>query len=151
MDREGRRLFIGGIIVSLAMLILIFTMGRPLATRHLGPQPAATSSPTSARSALSDRDSGAGRQTIVVGEIGDTMCGRQHKDADKSKVRCIQACINQGASYVLVVSGKVYTLQQSRTIDIRKFAGQRVAVTGTLTGDTLTVQSITREPNGTDN
>jgi hypothetical protein len=74
-----------------------------------------------------------------VGSIGDSMCGAKHMSgSDKD---CTLGCIKEGAKYILVdPSGKVYQLSDQKKP--QAFAGAKVKVTGTLSGDTITVTSI---------
>lgn len=75
------------------------------------------------------------------GVVSDSMCAGTHAimrmgptDAD-----CTVACVMaHGAAYVLVAGKNVYTLSDQRTPE--KFAGQQVAVVGTLDAKTSTIQ-----------
>ncbi len=55
--------------------------------------------------------------------------------------QCTRECVKQGSDYALVSDGKVYTLKGD-TKQIDKYAGQSVTVTGSVSGDTVTVKSI---------
>ena len=76
-----------------------------------------------------------------AGTISDSMCANDHAsmrmgptDAD-----CTTACIDEhGAMYVLYDGKDVYALSDQRTPE--KFAGQRVAVRGTLDVKTKTIK-----------
>jgi hypothetical protein len=82
-----------------------------------------------------------GKQTFS-GTITDSECG----NSDHSQMRmgatdadCTIACIRaHGASYVLYDGKDVYTLSDQTTPE--KFAGQKVAVAGTLDAKTKTIQ-----------
>jgi len=53
--------------------------------------------------------------------------------------------VQKGANYALVVGDKVYTLKTSdkATLDeLNKLAWEQAKVTGTATGDTISVQSV---------
>jgi hypothetical protein len=60
----------------------------------------------------------------------------------KSDKECTLECVKAGSKYVLadVDHGKVYQLNDQKKPE--EFAGQRVRVTGTLKGDTITVTAI---------
>lgn len=84
--------------------------------------------------------------TTYTGVVSDDMCGAKHtmmpggSDAD-----CTRMCVKGGSAYALVVGQKAYTLatsdkQQVATLD--KYAGKRVVVKGTLSGETLKVHSV---------
>lgn len=76
----------------------------------------------------------------LTGILTDSMCTKKHMMSG-SAADCTRECVKGGAKYVLVVSGKVYELQG----DKKKFydlAGQKVDVTGDITGGTLAVSAI---------
>jgi hypothetical protein len=79
-----------------------------------------------------------------TGKVSDAMCGKAHmmsgSDAD-----CTRACVGKGSKYALVVDDKVYTLDTSDKAALGmldKLAGSNVTVTGTLSGDTIQVASV---------
>jgi hypothetical protein len=76
-----------------------------------------------------------------VGSIGDSMCGAKHMMPGESDKDCTLGCIKEGAKYILIdPSGKIYQLSDQKTP--QQFAGAKVKVTGTLSGDTISVASI---------
>jgi hypothetical protein len=87
-----------------------------------------------------------GKRTFT-GTITDNMCAL----GDHSRMRmgstdaeCTIACVDaHGALYVLYDGKNVYTLNDQKTPE--KFAGKKVAVTGTLdaSAGTIRVESIT--------
>jgi hypothetical protein len=81
-----------------------------------------------------------GKKTLT-GVVTDTMCGAKHMVKDKSAAECTRMCVKQGMDYGLLVGDKVYTLKGNKAA-IDKLAGQRATVTGTVTGNNLTVESI---------
>jgi hypothetical protein len=85
----------------------------------------------------------AAAQTLT-GTVTDTMCGKKHMIPGKSDADCTRECMKAKGdwTYGLVVGNKVYSL----TGDNHQFgtlAGQRVTVTGEVTGSTIAVQTIT--------
>jgi len=77
-----------------------------------------------------------------VGSIGDSMCGLKHMMPGQSDKDCTLECVKAGSKYVLadVANGKVYQLSDQKKP--AQFAGQKVKVTGTLKGDTISVTTI---------
>ena len=75
----------------------------------------------------------------LQGVVSDTMCGAKHKMADAAK--CTLGCTSHGAGFALVVGDKVYKLE-GKTEGLDKLAGAKAKVTGTVAGDTITVQSV---------
>ena len=76
-----------------------------------------------------------------VGSIGDSMCGAKHMMPGESDKDCTLGCIKEGSKYILIdPSGKIYQLSDQKTPE--QFAGGKVKVTGTLSGDTIAVTSI---------
>jgi hypothetical protein len=60
-----------------------------------------------------------------------------------SRVACVKKCLKSGASAVLVVGDKIYKIANQKFV--LKWAGQDVAVDGTVTGDTIQVTKITAD------
>ncbi len=87
-----------------------------------------------------------GKQTFT-GTITDSMCDNgdhSHMRMGPTDAECTTACVSiHGAMYVLSDGKNAYTLSDQKTPE--KFAGKKVAVTGTLDAKTKTihVDSIT--------
>ena len=84
-----------------------------------------------------------GRQTLT-GIVSDSMCGAHHMMENAAD--CTRACVSKGSKYALVVGDKVYTLDtdDKATLDeLNKRAGDKAKVTGTVSGDSIQVSSIT--------
>jgi len=77
-----------------------------------------------------------------VGSIGDSMCGLKHTMGGSDKDCTLDCVKKEGSKYVLVdaAAGKVYELSDQKKPE--EFAGQKVRVTGSLKGNTITVVSI---------
>jgi hypothetical protein len=79
-------------------------------------------------------------QNTWRGVVSDSHCGAKHSTPSDEAAACVKKCVEGGAQYVLVSRGTVYKLDaQEKFAD---FAGKRVRVTGTLSGDTITVSSV---------
>lgn len=84
---------------------------------------------------------GSGAAKTFVGSIGDSMCGAKHMMPGESDKDCTLGCVKQGAKFILIdPSGKIYQLSDQKKPE--QFAGAKVKVTGTLSGDTIAVTSI---------
>ncbi|MDP8988792.1 MAG: hypothetical protein M3N41_01760 [Acidobacteriota bacterium] len=83
----------------------------------------------------------ADRHTFI-GVITDSMCARgdhSHMRMGANDAECTIACVQiHDASYVLFDGQQAYTLSDQKTPE--KFAGQKVAVQGTLNANTKTIQ-----------
>jgi hypothetical protein len=80
-----------------------------------------------------------------TGVITDNMCDNaDHKDMKMGNdAKCVVECVKgMNGKYVLydAAAKKSYKLSDQKTPE--KFAAKKVTVTGTLEGDTITVQSI---------
>jgi hypothetical protein len=81
-----------------------------------------------------------GAQHVFYGTVSDSMCGAKHSRASEAAAACVKKCVNGGASYVLVSHGKVYKVDpQEKFAD---FAGKRVRVHGSLSGETITADTV---------
>lgn len=85
-----------------------------------------------------DKSSPTPDQTFT-GIVSDSMCGAKHMMKDAAQ--CTRECVKPGSDYALVVGDKVYTLKGNKA-QIDKLAGERATVKGKLSGDTITVDSI---------
>jgi hypothetical protein len=73
------------------------------------------------------------------GFVEDTMCAG--KAEMKNDSECAQKCIKGGSPAVLVMAdGKIYKIAEQAKIT--PLAGKNVTVTGTLKGDTISVDSV---------
>jgi hypothetical protein len=76
-----------------------------------------------------------------VGSIGDSMCGAKHTMGGSDKDCTLECVKKEGSKYILIdPNGKLYQLSDQKTPE--QFAGAKVKVTGTLSGDTISVNSI---------
>jgi hypothetical protein len=88
----------------------------------------------------------AGNTQTFTGKVSDAMCGAAHMEKGIAPADCVRACVLKGAKYALVVGDKVYTLDTSdkAALDqLNKLAWEQATVTGTATGDTISVKSVT--------
>ena len=83
-----------------------------------------------------------GKTETLAGTISDSMCGAKTSSHGGDDKQCTIDCVKKmGAKYVLVVAGKVYTLE-GKDADVEKLAGGKAKVTGTVQGTTLKVASV---------
>jgi hypothetical protein len=77
-----------------------------------------------------------------TGTISDSMCGASHGTTPAKA--CTTGCIKKGAKYVVVVGDKVYSIANQDAPGLAKYAGDSVKVSGTMSGDTITVTKISK-------
>jgi hypothetical protein len=78
----------------------------------------------------------------VVGYISDSACGLQHM-AGMNEKDCTLMCVKNGKFVLADRDHKVvYQLDQAGQQKAREFAGQKVKVTGRVTGKTIRVTAI---------
>ncbi len=82
--------------------------------------------------------------SAVVGYISDSMCGLKHMSGMGDDKNCTLTCVKQGSKFVLADRDhkKVYQLDKAGQDKAQQFAGQKVKVTGTVSGSTIQVSSI---------
>src|SRR5205814_1423379 len=74
----------------------------------------------------------------ITGVITDEMCGADHKMMNvKPDSKCVTECVKMGSKYALLSGSTVYALSDQKTPE--KFAGKKVAVTGTVDGKNIKV------------
>ncbi|WP_448698982.1 hypothetical protein ACFGVR_18905 [Mucilaginibacter sp. AW1-3] len=80
------------------------------------------------------------KDTSLTGYIGDAMCAAKGKANTADHAACAAKCIKGGSAAVLVVGDKVYTISNQKKVI--KFAGKKVTVEGTVTDDSIEVNTI---------
>jgi hypothetical protein len=76
------------------------------------------------------------------GVITDTHCGAKHSAAvGLSAANCARVCVRSGERFALVDGDKAYALEGEQAV-LKRVAGQRVKVVGSLNGDTISVASV---------
>ncbi len=86
-----------------------------------------------------------GAEKTWTGVISDSNCGLKHSTASDAAAACVTKCVEGGGKYVLVSGGKVYQLDPQSKV-ASNLAGRAVKVTGSLSGETITVVSATAAP-----
>lgn len=84
-----------------------------------------------------------------TGKISDSMCGAKHNASAEhagkkmSERDCTLACVkDHNAKYVFVSAGKVFNVGNQDFSTLGEHAGHTVKLTGTMSGDTITVSNI---------
>jgi hypothetical protein len=103
---------------------------------------------TATGKAAGDTSAGQSTQTPAAdvqtyeGVVTDTKCGAKHTPAlSESAADCTRACVHAGEKFSLVDGDKVYTLEGQPEM-LKRAAGERVTVAGTLNGNTISVASV---------
>jgi hypothetical protein len=75
------------------------------------------------------------------GMITDTHCGAKHDPSiARSATDCVRVCVHGGAQFALVSGENLYILHGDPAV-LKRLAGERARVFGTLKGKTITVAS----------
>ena len=79
------------------------------------------------------------------GMISDTNCGARHQPSiAKNAADCARVCVHGGAQFALIVGDNTYALEGD-IAQLKKNAGQRARIVGSLSGNTITVSTIAGE------
>ena len=83
----------------------------------------------------------------MTGTIGDAKCGVKHSKAEHgsqsdSDHECVNKCVAGGSKYVFVSGGKTYEVANQDFAGLKDHAGHKVALTGEVKGDSVTVSKI---------
>ena len=90
-------------------------------------------------------------EKTLTGTISDNMCAAKHDAAEEhggdakkmSASDCVKACVGEhDAKYVFVSGGKTYKIDNQDFADLKVHAGHKVALSGDMKGDTITVSKI---------
>lgn len=81
------------------------------------------------------------------GVISDAGCKGKHSKAEHgsqtdSDHACVTKCVAGGGKYVFVAGGKTYQIANQDFADLKPHGGHKVALTGEMKGDTITVSKI---------
>jgi hypothetical protein len=75
-----------------------------------------------------------------TGTISDANCAAKHADASEKSMACAKSCVKRGAAPVFVTGDKV--LKISNPDAVADHVGMKVEVTGSVSGDTVTVEKV---------
>jgi hypothetical protein len=75
-----------------------------------------------------------------TGYISDSHCGA--KGNNPGHADCAKKCIKEGYPPVFVVGDKVYTINDPKKVS--KYIGDKVTITGTITGDTIDIEKVSK-------
>ena len=84
----------------------------------------------------------------LTGTISDNMCGAKHPGGEHdgkkmTEADCTKACVEgHGAKYVFLSGGKTYKIENQDFAGLKDNAGHKVALSGDMKGDTITVSKI---------
>jgi hypothetical protein len=78
--------------------------------------------------------------TTVNGYVSDSKCGA--KNAGDAGAACTKKCLAAGAKMVVVTDGDQKVLTVDNPDVLTPHIGHHIAVTGTVTGDTIHVDSV---------
>jgi hypothetical protein len=75
-----------------------------------------------------------------TGYISDSHCGAG--GAKEGHVACAKKCIKEGFVPVFVVGDKVYTINDPKKVT--KYLGEKVTVSGTIDGDKIDIDKVSK-------
>jgi hypothetical protein len=81
-----------------------------------------------------------GKSTTVNGYVTDSQCGL--KGASATHAACAKKCVAGGAKVVIVTDGDQKILTVDNPDAVTGHEGHHVAVTGTVTGDSVHVNGV---------
>ena len=81
------------------------------------------------------------------GVISDARCNGKHAKAEHgsqsdSDNTCVTKCVAGGQKYVFVAGGKTYQIANQDFANLKAHGGHKVALTGEMKDDTITVSKI---------
>jgi hypothetical protein len=75
-----------------------------------------------------------------TGYISDSSCGKANANDSQASKECAQRCVKNGSDPVFVVGDQVLSIADKSKVS--GFVGDKVKVTGTLNGSTVTIATI---------
>jgi hypothetical protein len=93
----------------------------------------------------SPESNSAGATRTFDGMVTCSRCGARHSaKLGKAADVCVRVCVHDGGTFALVDAETMFLLDGDLSA-IKKLAGQRAHVTGTLSGNTIKIASIAAE------
>jgi hypothetical protein len=124
-------------LVSAIACFLVLFLGTPALGTF-----AATTGAVNAQSESGQPQSSAVLPQLYEGVVTDTHCGAKHSaTVGLSAADCTRACVHSSERFALVDGDKMYVLE-GEAAALKRVAGQRAKVSGTLTGNTIAVASV---------
>jgi hypothetical protein len=115
--------------IALASALVIGALGTVLGGAETSP-PTQASEPSAAP------------QQTYEGMVTDSRCGAKHQSSiGKTATDCTRACVHAGSQFALVDGDKTYLLEGD-PLTLKRAAGTRSTITGTLRGNTIVVSSV---------
>jgi hypothetical protein len=78
----------------------------------------------------------------ITGYVSESHCAAKHDSVSEANTKCVEACLKKGADPVIISDGKVMKVDADSRDKVVEHAGQQVKIDGTVTGDTIKVNSI---------
>jgi hypothetical protein len=95
-------------------------------------------------SGIAQNSNSKAQEKSLVGYISDNHCGLKHVSGMGDDKSCTLMCVERGGKFVLADRDhkRVYQLDKTGQDKAREFAGQKVKITGRVSGRTIRVTSI---------
>lgn len=120
-----------GTLIACALALLLATLGAVAGAAVTGVEP-----PQATQAA---------KERTFEGMVTCSRCGAKHSASlAKAADTCVRVCVHDGGSFALVDSDTLYQLSGDVTA-LKKVAGERARIVGTLSGKTITVSSVSSE------
>lgn len=84
--------------------------------------------------------SAADKSATINGYVTDSMCGAKGANADHAA--CMKKCLDKGAKAVIVTDGDQKIVAVDNPEALKGHEGHHVAATGTMTGDSMHIDSL---------
>lgn len=120
-----------GTLIACILALLLATLGAAAGAAVSGVEP-----PQATQAA---------KERTFEGMVTCSRCGAKHSASlAKAADTCVRVCVHDGGSFALVDSDTLYQLSGDMTA-LKKVAGERARIVGTLSGKTITVSSVSSE------
>jgi hypothetical protein len=132
-------------VLSAILLVTGLAIATPQHGGHGGHNAPAAPAKKSAAKKRTTASPARGRERVVTGFISDTHCGLKHDMDGMDEKTCALHCTVQGGGKFTLAdhsSKIVYNLDAEGQAKAREFAGQKVKVTGHVTGKSIHVMKI---------
>ncbi len=123
------------IAMACVLAIGVATLGAAVGTAIAEPESARQESAKPGQESAAQAD-------VFEGIVTDSHCGAKHSaKVGMSAADCTRACVHGGEHFALVAGEKTYLLEGEAEA-LKRIAGERARISGTLNGGTISVTSV---------
>ena len=137
VQRIWIEIVLAGSAIALVFALFLATIGAAAGVAEGATEPQQSNS--------AEKDKPAAAEQVFEGMVTCSRCGAKHSPAlQRPATVCVRVCVHGGASFALVGPDSSYILDGDSQ-KLKRVAGQRARIIGSLSGHTIRVRSVAAE------